>query len=249
MNNIIDLSNKTILVTGASSGIGRATCIELSKLGAKVIMIARREDKLKETVAYMEGKDHNFYTYDLAELNGIELLIKKIVSENGKLDGFVHCAGYGPSRPLNSTNPDFLRDVIAINCLSFIEIARLYAKKKNNNGGSIVAISSIGSVKADSAKVAYCTSKAAIDGAIRALSVELRPKNIRVNSLLPGWVRTEMYEDYINTLGDDARARMNANPKNTLVEPAEIASSVAFLLSDASSAISGVSIIANAVGI
>lgn len=244
-----NLENKNIIITGASSGIGKALCNVLSSYGANVIMIARNAEKLNN-IAQSIGREKCWaYPFDLKNTGEIEGIVKQIVAERGKLDGFVHCAGVGPTRPLNLTGFDFLHDVMLINFYAFVEMARVYAKKKNNNGGSIVAISSIAGLKGDSAKTAYCASKAAVDGAVRSLAVELRAKGIRVNAVQPGWVRTEMYEEYIKAGGEDAQHRFDANPKNTIVEPEEVAETIAFLLSDKASVLSGVSMLTNAVGL
>ncbi len=249
MNNYIDLSNKNILVTGASSGIGKSLVKTLDKYGANVIMIARNEDKLIEIKNSLNGTNNKYYPYDLADIDGIEQLIKHIVEENGKLDGYVHSAGVGPTCPINLTTYKFIHEVMLVNFYSFVEISRVYAKKKNNNGGSIVAVSSMASLRGDNAKMAYCASKAAVDGAVRALAVELKAKGIRVNSVQPGWVNTEMFEEYLKMGGDDARNRFKNNPKNTVVEPEEIAETISFLLSDNASVLSGISMITNAVGL
>lgn len=243
-----DIKNKNIIVTGASSGIGRATCIRLSQLGANVIMIARREEELIKTSNMLLGENYKYYVFDLSNLDKIDELISKIVKESGKLDGIVHCAGYGPTRPLKVTSPQFMEEVMTINCFAFVEMGRAYSKKKNNNGGSLVAISSMGSMVANKGKTAYCTSKAALDGAVRSMSVELKAKNIRVNSIQPGWVKTEMYDEYIKIAGEAEMQSIGNNLKNTLVDPQEIANLVVYLLSDMSSAISGIGILANAIG-
>lgn len=243
-----DLKNKNILVTGASSGIGRETCKKLSQYGANVIMIARREDKLLEVLDDLEGEGHSIYPFDLACLEDIESLITQIVAEKGKLDGFVHSAGLGNTRALNQTTIDFLHDVMKVNFYSFVEIVRVYAKKKNNNGGSIVVVSSAASRAGDKAKTAYCASKAAVDGAVRAMAVELKSKGIRVNSVQPGWVKTEMMEKYLEDAGlceDDIR---NRSAKIEIVTPEEIANAIVFLLSDMSRVLSGVSLLSNKVG-
>ena len=246
---IDDIQNKNIVVTGASSGIGRATCLRLSQLGANVIMIARREAELKKTYEMMSGENHKYYVFDLSELDKIDELVTSIVAENGKLDGLVHCAGYGPTRPLKVTTPTFMDEIMALNCLAFVELGRSYSKRRNNNAGSIVAISSMASLKGDKGKIAYCTSKSALDSAVRSMAVELKTKRIRVNSIQPGWVKTEMYNEYIKTAGKEVSQSIGMSLKNTLVAPEEIANLVVFLLSNTSSAVSGASIIANAIGI
>jgi NAD(P)-dependent dehydrogenase (short-subunit alcohol dehydrogenase family) len=164
MINPMDLSGKIILVTGASSGIGRATAIQLSKLGGRIALVARDEEKLKKTIEMMEGEGHAVYSFDLSQIDNIEGLIKLIVQENGVLNGLVHCAGIAPLRPLGLTKGDFLHNVMLINFYSFVEMVRCISKKSNYAiGASLIGISSVASKMGDKSKVAYCSSKAALD--------------------------------------------------------------------------------------
>lgn len=244
MVNLMDLTDKRIIVTGASSGIGRATSILLSKLGATLIMIARSEEKLKETLANLDGKDHKYYCYDLKDLEGIESLIKMIVSENGAVDGFVHSAGIGNTRPFKMMKPEFLREVMEINFNSFVEIARCITKKNYfNENTSIVGISSIASVQGNQSKTAYCASKAAMDAAIRCMAKELAPKKIRVNSVMPGLIKTDIYEAFLDRSVDSQDAKnVMARQYLGLGEPIDVANMIAYLLSDAAKFITGTSI-------
>lgn len=239
MINPMDLTGKRILVTGASSGVGRQVCITLSQLGANVVMIARREEALKNTLTQMEDGEHKYYAFDLNEIENISGLIKQIVSEEGKLDGFVHCAGLGTMKPLKATTYQFMKEMYDVNVFSFVEICRNYAMKKNNNGGSIVVISSAASVRGDKAKLAYCSSKGALDSAVQALAAELGSKNIRVNSVHPGWINTDMYKDYVAATGEQVVAEIEERQIMGVAEPEDIALPIAFLLSDASKQMTG----------
>ena len=116
----MDLTGKTILVTGASAGLCKETAITLSKLGAKVIAVARNAEALKETVSLMDGYDNAYYVFDLKKIDEIETLVKTIVSEHGKLDGLVHCAGIATMRPLKMTTYEFLHDMMLVNFYSFV---------------------------------------------------------------------------------------------------------------------------------
>ena len=245
MKKIIDLSDKKILITGGSSGIGASTAKLCSQLGAKVILIARREEKLKEVLESLEGREkHSYYVFDLACVNEIEGLVKRIVNENGSCDGFVHSAGISCRRPLKLTTPGIMHGLLDINLISFIEIARCITKRgAYNEKLSIVGISSVSSIMGNKAKIAYSVSKAGMDAAIRCIAKELGEKGVRANTVCPGMIRTEIYEQYKSETG-------NSNDSSSVLErqylgigkPEDVANMVAFLLSDASSMITGSSI-------
>ena len=146
MINPIELSGKNILVTGASSGIGKGISIYLSKIGANIIMAARSEEKLKETYNQLEPGDHSYYLIDLNNFNEIESMFDNICSDGRKLNGLVHSAGISRTVPIQYLKMDDLKSIMSINFYSFIELVKHFSKRKyNDNGGSIVAISSISS--------------------------------------------------------------------------------------------------------
>ena len=242
MINPMDLTGKRVIVTGSSSGIGKATAIRLSELGAEVILIARSENKLKETLNLLSGNNNCYYIFDLTNISEIETLIKKIVLEKGKLDGLVHCAGIADMRPLKMTTYEFVHNMMLISFYSFIELSRVYSMKKYNNGGSIVTMSSIASKSGDKSKTAYCATKAAIDGAVRPMSMELANRSIRVNSVVAGFIKTDMYGQYLENAGEDAINRVVLNRQFMgLGETNDIANAIAYLISDASKFITGTS--------
>lgn len=244
MINPMNLTDKRILVTGASSGIGRETSILLSKLGAHVIMIARRLPQLKETFTNLEGTDHKYYSYDLSDTNGIDEYIQKVISENGKLDGFVHSAGVGSSRPLKMLKPDYVDEVMRINFYSFIEIVRCITKKGNfNEGMSIVGVSSVASLQGNQSKTVYCASKAAMDAAVRCMAKELSSKKIRVNTVMPGLIKTPIFDTFLDQ-GLDSEDAKNVMARQYLGvgETIDVANTIAFLLSNASKFVTGTSI-------
>lgn len=245
MINPMDLTGKRILITGASSGIGRETSILTSKLGAEVVIIARREEELQKTIDMMEGKGHKYYSFDLTNTEKIEGLIKTLVFENGVFDGFVHCAGIAPMRPLAQFKSEKFYEAININLYSFVEIVRCITKRGNiNNGASIVGISSISSIKGSKSKISYCISKSGMDSAIRCMAQELANKKIRINSVQPGWVDTKLLHNYMKNYSDTNHAQNSFSRQYLGVSQTyEIANVVAFLLSDATKTLTGTSIL------
>lgn len=244
MVNPMDLSGKTVLITGASDGIGKATAILLSQLGARIVMIARNRDKLQAVLEELEGKAHKWYSYDLKGIEGIEGLVKTIVNDNGPLDGFVHSAGIASMRPLKMTTYDFLHDMMLINFYSFIELIRCLSKKRNfRDGMSIVGMSSVSSIRGFKSKTAYSATKAAMDGAIRSLAKELGEKGIRINSIVAGFIRTEMLKKSMEQTGRQENDTIFDKYCLGLGEPCDVASTIAYLISDNSRIITGTGII------
>ena len=245
MINPMDLTGKHIVVTGASSGLGRQTCITLSRLGAKVSLIARNEERLKETVSLMEGTEHFVFPFDITEIEGLEDLIKFIVNKNGKINGYVHAAGVFTRKPISMTKYDFLRDMMSLHVYSFMEFVRIIAKKKiSDEGTSIVAVSSASTLSADKGQVAYIATKGALDRLVRPMAIELgESRKFRVNTVNPGWIKTDMFYNFIQEQGQE---RMDEILKPCFLgasEPADVANTIAFLLSDASKMITGQNIV------
>ncbi|OPZ94857.1 MAG: Fatty acyl-CoA reductase [Firmicutes bacterium ADurb.Bin419] len=177
MINPMDLSGKNIMVTGASAGIGKEIAIHLSKLGANIIMIARDEGRLKETYNELDPGYHSYFLLDLNDLGDIGKMFDDICSNGLKLNGLVHSAGISKTVPLQYLKLSDLNNIMTVNFYSFMELVRHFSKRKNNdNGGSIVAISSISNKVGAKGLAAYCASKGAIESAIRAMALELAQK-------------------------------------------------------------------------
>ncbi len=245
MYDLVNLNNKQIIVTGASSGIGKETVKLLDRLGAKTILIARREEKLKNVISDLQNNESCYYSTDLSQLDVIEELVKRIVSEHGPLDGFVHSAGVSSSRPLKTIKPDVLHKVMAINFYSFVEFVRCISVKKrfSENGCNIVGISSVASMRGNSSKTAYSASKAAMDAAVRCMAKELANKKFRVNTVAPGLIETDMYNAFLDK-GESSKdaERVMAKQYLGVGKPIDVANLTAFLLSDASCFITGATI-------
>ncbi len=245
MFNPMELTGKNIIVTGASSGIGRATAVYLSKLGAKVAVVARREEQLKETLSLMDGEGHKFYIYDFSETEGIERLIKAIIADFGPISGLAYCAGAGSMRPLNVLKKDYIDNVMTLHFYSYIEIVRVLAKRGNTaDTASFVSLSSIASRVGSKSKIAYCAAKASLDAATRCLAKELAHKNIRVNTIQPSWVNTAILDDYKEKWANSDYAS-NSFERLCLgiTEPEEVAGMIAFLMSDIGKTITGTAVL------
>lgn len=242
MYNLVDLKGKRILVTGASSGIGKETVTLLDRLEAETILVARRKENLKEIVERLQNKESSYYVADLSKLDQVEGLINQIVAERGPLDGFVHSAGITSSRPFKTIKPDVLDVVMKINFYSFVELCRCITSKKRfaKTGCNIVGISSTSSIQGNSSKTAYCASKAAMDAAVRCMAKELANKHIRVNTVAPAFIETDIYDSFLEKGEGSKEAEMiMARQYLGLGQPSDVASLTAFLLSEASRFITG----------
>jgi NAD(P)-dependent dehydrogenase (short-subunit alcohol dehydrogenase family) len=242
---MFSLKGKNIIITGASSGIGRDFAISASKMEANLILIGRSPDRLKKTFDLLNQGKHFFFSYNLTDIQGIEGLISNIVTEVGKIDGFVHSAGIELTKPLQSIKMEDYTEIYTTNVFSALEIAKHITKKKNINpdGGSIVFISSVMGITGESGKIAYSSSKSAIIGACKSMAIELAAKKIRVNCVLPGVVNTEMIDNMFSSLPESSVIEIKNKHPLGLGEPSDVSNVILFLISDASRWITGTNII------
>lgn len=241
MVNIIDFTNKTIIVTGAGSGIGRETSFALARGGATIVMMDINTEGLAET-ASIGGERCHPLTIDLTNEKEVAEAVSQAVEKYGKLDGLVHCAGVSSRKPLNVLSKDGFSKVMDVNFYSFVELVKQCAKKKHiNEGASIVVMSSISSIKGYKAKTEYCVSKAAVDAFVRCMALELADRRIRVNSVMAAEVLTPLALKARETNAIVGAADFEAPLGPS--EPYEVANSIAFLLSDATKTITGTSLL------
>lgn len=240
--NPFSLGGKTVLITGASSGIGRSTAIVCSQLGARIVIVGRNRDRLQETFdsLYPCNEAHLQIVFDLAVVNDLN----RLVDELPMLDGIVNNAGISNTKLVNFLQEQELQEVINTNTISPIMLTQKVLKaKKVRQGGSIVFTSSIAGVLSGNAgKAAYGASKSAIDGFMKSLAVEVATKGIRCNCVNPGRVHTNLIATGAYS-PEFWEQDMATYPLKRYGEPEEIAYSIVFLLSDASKWITGTNLI------
>lgn len=236
MQNPFSLEGKTILVTGASSGIGRQTCIECSRMGADVILTARNEERLNETLSLMDGEGHCVITADLLDDTQLEQLIKKVPD----IDGVVLCSGKGLTLPMQFASRCKMDDIFNTNFFAPFELLRsLYKKKRIRKQGSVVALASLGGTQVFSgSNGVYGASKAALNSAMMFCAKEFSSRNIRVNCICPGMVDTPLI--YRGTVTEEQlKENEKLYPLGRYGKPEDIAYAAVYLLSDASSWVTG----------
>ena len=245
MNNPFSLEQKTILVTGASSGIGRQCAIDCSKMGAKVVLIARNEEQLNMTLSQMDGNGHFIVVQNLTDFNRIPTLIKDIVSQIGPLDGVLHCAGISNTEPLKLVGIERLEEFFRTNVFGAIELTREICKVKNisKKGASIIFFSSVMGVVGESCKVTYSLTKGALISGVRSLAVEYAPKNIRFNCVSPGIIETPINTNQAYLKDPELRAQFEAKHLLGLGKTTDISNACIYLLSDASRWVTGQNLI------
>ncbi len=240
MYNPFSLQDKTILVTGASSGIGKAIAIECAKMGAKVVVTGRNEARLQETHSMLVGDQPDYIVADLSVNEDVVDLGTKLST----LDGIVHCAGFTIPKPFNFLNREDVNSVMDVNFIAPIFLTQFLLKnKKINKKSSIVFISSISGVYVSYiAGSLYSASKGAINGIVKGLALELAAKDIRVNSVNPGMVETNILESGVIS-NDQLNEDKKKYPLKRYGKPEEVAYAVIYLLSDASSWTTGSNIL------
>lgn len=238
--NPFSLDGKTILVTGASSGIGRQTAIECSKMGARIVACGRNEERLAEVVTNLDGEDHISFAGDLVENENINKLVEFVPN----IDGAVLAAGQGLTLPfLFSTRKKF-DEIFNINFFSNIELLRILTKKKKFNlEASVVFIISIGGTKSFlPGNGVYGAAKAALNSMVHYCAVELAPKKIRINGICPGMIDTPLI--HRGTISEDQlSADAERYPLKRYGKPEDIAMGAVYLLSNASSWVTGHSLV------
>lgn len=236
MYNPYSLEGKAILVTGASSGIGKAAAVECSKMGAKVIITARNEARLTQTLSELEGEGHQMFLCDLSN----EEEIDNMIAQMSEIQGFINNAGYTKLLPVQFINADDIYSILKVNTIApMILLQKLLKRKKLKKGSSVVFTSSMAGLGSGSVgNSMYTASKGAISAFIRCVALELAPKNIRVNAVCPAMVDTGILDS-----GTISKEQLDEDIKNYPLgrygKPNDVAWAMIYLLSDASGWITG----------
>lgn len=235
MYNPFSLEGKNILVTGASSGIGRGICIETSKMGATVHLMARNEQRLAETLSQMEGEGHQMHQVDLCDKDVLTELVDSLPS----LDGVVLCAGIIKTMPVKNISEDALEEIFNTNIMADIRmVSRMLKKKKLNKGASVIFISSVSTFNVKVGNSLYSATKGAVNSFAKAMALEVSKQNMRVNCIQPGFVPSSILSS--GAIEEDAFLKFYAERHPLgFGTPTDIANTCIYLLSDAARWVTG----------
>lgn len=235
MHNPFSLEGKHILVTGASSGIGRGICIDTSKMGATVHLLARNEQRLNETLSLMEGGGHQLHVVDLCDKEAVVELVDSLP----QLDGVVLCAGIIKTMPVKNISEDALEEIFNVNIMSDIRmLSRMLKKKRLGKGASVVFISSVSTFNVKVGNSLYSATKGAVNSFAKAMALEVAKQGMRVNCIQPGFVPSSILGS--GAIEEDTFLKFYAERHPLgFGTPSDIANGCIYLLSDASRWVTG----------
>lgn len=242
---LFSLSNKTILITGASSGIGRSCAVQCSKMGASLLLMGRNVDELNRTVSELQpGTKVEMIVADFSKMVDLELVIAEKIVTIGKIAGFIHCAGVEKTLPLKKQTSEVFQSIFDINVLAGFELAKIISLKKYKaEKASFVFIASVAGMVGESGKTIYSASKGAVISGARSMSMELARSDIRVNSISPAMVKTPILEKMFDGIGEEASQNIIKKHPLGIGEPEDVANACVFLLSDAAKWITGTNLV------
>ncbi len=240
--NPLALDDRHYLVTGAASGIGRATAVLLHRLGARLTLVDRDGDGLDALHGELDGADDvQRQVADLSNILAIDGLVAACVASGGRLNGVVHCAGIQSIAPVRSLQIDVWRRIFAVNTEAALALGKAMASKKVYAGehGAIVYLSSVMGSVGSAGGIPYSMSKAALDGMARSLALELASRKIRVNCIAPGFVRTPLFDRTEKLWDESQKNAVEEQHPLGFGQPEDVAHAAAFLLADTGRWITG----------
>lgn len=224
---------KVVLITGATGGIGRAVAVYLDSVGYRVVLVARRQETLREMATGL-SQDAVCIPYDLQDLEHIQTIFDACRNQGILLYGLVHCAGMNRDQAVRANDLTNMVQVMNLNLLAFVQLAKYFCQKKySEEGGALVGLSSVATLTCAKGMCTYSASKAGVDAAVRVMSKEFARRRIRANSIQPSFVDTEMARNTINY-----EAKIAEQPLG-VIDPLHVAYLVDFLLSEKAKFISG----------
>ncbi|MEN7551148.1 SDR family oxidoreductase [Rapidithrix thailandica] len=239
------LTGKNIIVTGASSGIGRQCAINCSQMGANVILLGRDKQRLDQTLnSTTTPLKHLTYSLDLLDYSKVEEVLKDIVSQKGKIHGLVNCAGISTTLPLRAITPRKLDEFLHTNVHGGIQLTKLVTKKAfiSEEGGCIIFITSVMGAVGEAGKSLYSMSKGALIAGSKSLAIELASKKIRVNCISPGVVETPMSKEAVYSQDETSLNQIKSYHPLGLGQAEDVANACIYLLSEASKWVTGINL-------
>lgn len=238
------LAGKHIVVSGASSGIGQQCAISCAAMGARISLLGRNIDRLKETLSAMEGEGHNVFVVELTVEEDIKVTVEDIVARSGQINGLLNVAGISSTLLLRSVSEKKMDELFKSNVYSAYTLTREVCKKRNFSpeGGSIVFFSSIMGSYGDVGKSLYAMTKGALQAASKSLACELASKRIRVNTVSPGLIITPINENLPHIADPQKRKKLEELHLLGLGNTEDVANACIYLLSDASRWVTGINL-------
>jgi NAD(P)-dependent dehydrogenase (short-subunit alcohol dehydrogenase family) len=238
MENPLDLSGQTILVTGASSGIGRGTAVLLSGLGARVVLNGRSVSRLEATAAQIHSDCCRVAPFDLAQVSDISGWLGSLVNDVGPFSALVHCAGIAPILPVRHLTLEHLQELMNVNFYAAAILTKEFSRKRMHQpNSSIVLVASAASACGAAGRAGYGASKGALVAFARSAAIELAPHGIRVNCVSPGFVDTEMHESIYTS--EELEQLVAATEPLGLGSAQDVAHAIAFLVAQTGRWITG----------